>query len=447
MNMKKPSLGKRVFSNTFFLLADQVILKASTIVSFIILVRLLSHVDIAAVGICSGYLVLLTYLDISPIRVLLRDYARVSSDRVKRDELLTALFSFWFVQTAGIIILCLVINYFVLVKTGISGITFLFIAITIDYLALTFKGWIKMVFYADFKQLAATSFSFFVMFIRLGSFCLLFLLPTLLAYSWILIFLAIGECLMWGILFLQKIHFKPIIRFETINILKNSLTDYGLWDHGNKVVVNTLFTIDTAILSWFSGMREISYYAIALRFTSLFFNFSAFFSNGLQIALSNITEKEKIDEVINTFIKINFLVSFAQLIFMLLLGNWCLHFLFGADLDKEVTLYATIITVGITIMNLGFPLISVINTFCVLKRAFISVFLPGLIIGMSIYVGCAYYWGAIGMAWGNVVVYSMLLIGIIIFIRKYYPFHFNGKIISPREKLLLRELFSLNETK
>jgi hypothetical protein len=51
--------------------------------------------DIAAIGIAAGYLVFVSYLDLSPVRALLRDFPRFARDREARDRLFTGLAGFW----------------------------------------------------------------------------------------------------------------------------------------------------------------------------------------------------------------------------------------------------------------------------------------------------------------------------------------------------------------
>ena len=162
MKEKDQSFGRKVITNTTFALADLLLAKISTTVAFILLVRLLHQSDIALIGIGMGYIVLIAYLDIGPIRVLLRDYPKVSIDINKRDQLLSALFLFWVLQAVTMMLFCFGLHTFVFGKMKVEGLSFLFFGMTLDFIALTFQDWLKLIFYTDFKQSIATKISFFL---------------------------------------------------------------------------------------------------------------------------------------------------------------------------------------------------------------------------------------------------------------------------------------------
>ncbi len=74
-------LSRRIFSNTTAAIADQLITKLGTTLVFVVLVRILPAEDIATIGIATSYIVVVQYLDVGLIRILLRDYARLSEIR------------------------------------------------------------------------------------------------------------------------------------------------------------------------------------------------------------------------------------------------------------------------------------------------------------------------------------------------------------------------------
>ena len=212
------------------------------------------------------------------------------------------------------------------------------------------------------------------------------------------------------------------------------------------MVIDTLFTIDTVVLSWFAfeQLQDISNYTIALKFTSLFFLIPMQLHRSLQIVLANYNEPTKQANSINAFIKVNFVVSFAQLLFVFVGGNWLIHVLFGEDIPMDVTNYTIIIALGVTLMNMSWPLMSIINNFCSLRQAFFWIFLPALAFGFSVYVWTAITWGAIGVAYGNIVIYTALALGLVIFTAKHYPFPLKLGIITEQERGVLHDIFRGN---
>ncbi|MEZ4653336.1 MAG: hypothetical protein R3E12_06975 [Candidatus Eisenbacteria bacterium] len=414
--------------------------KANTVVVFILLVRLLTDRDVAAIGIASGYLVVMAMLDVGPIRVLLRDYPTVARDRRSRDEHLTALVAFWIVQSAAMLLACLALEIWVLPRVGIDGLGFLFFALTVDFLAVSFQDWLKLIFYTAFQQTLATKFSFFLSIARVLCYGLLLFAPSLTTYAWILIATALVLCGIWWQLFRRRFDFHFLWHRRSIPILTASLRSYGLWDHLNRIVIDTVFTIDTVILSWFVAVEPISDYTVALRFTSLFFMIPMQLHLGLQVALSNYRERADQVAATNAFLKLSAAASLLQLAAVFWLGGPLIRLLFGGDTSPAVVQYATIIAIGVTVMNLSLPLLSVINNLGSLRHAFFTVFLPVLLLGLGIYVGATALRGTIGLAWANVAVYAIFALALVIYTFRHHPFPLAVTSLTPRERSFFRRV-------
>ncbi len=442
MNEKRSSLGRRVVNNTTFAILDLILTKTGTVAVFILLVRILEGRDIAAIGIATGYLVQVAYLDIAPIRILLRDYPKIAGNPAKRDRLLTPLFLFWGFQALAMLLLCLGLQFLVLRRLDLPGIQFLFFALTVDFIALTFQDWIKTIFYTDFQQGRATAISCIFMTARLACYGALFFEPALDTYSWLLIATSLAGFVLWGAAFQMRFHFRPVLNGRTVSILRESLSSYGIWDHLNRMAIDTLFSIDVVILSWIAldRIEDIGSYTIALKFTSLLFLIPMQMHRSLQVVLSNSNDREKRTRAINSFIKVNFIVSVAQYLVVVFFGGLLIRLLFGGNAGPGVLQYTIIIATGVTIMNLGWPFMSIVNNLCNIARAFLIVFLPNLLFGLAFYMGAAVRWGALGMAYANIVIYTMLALGLVAFTVRQYPFPFRFELITEEERSLLREL-------
>jgi len=435
-------LADKVLSNTVYSIIDVLLLKASTILAFVLLVRSLPDRDIAAIGIATGYLIFVQYLDVGPIRVLLRDYPKLSADSRSRNELLTALFAFWGLQAIAMLVVTFLLIRWVLGPLKIDGLPLLYSAIVVDFVALTLHGWIKVIYFADFQQRVATLISLAVGVVRLCSYVLLFFVPSLETYSAILIVLALAGSAVWIIAFHRRYRFRPIWHSGSLGILRKSLADYGLWDHLNRVVIDTLFTIDLVILSWFADIREMSSYTVALRFASLLRLVPAQLNSALQIASAKAYDGEHRIQVINTMLKVNALVSILQFAIILVLGKWLMTVLFGASAAASALNYALILCGAVTIFNLAYPLIAIVNNYCSLSKGFLFVFLPGLFFGLAAYVTGGAAFGALGMAWCNVLAYFGLAIGLAFFVARFHPISIAWQVVTPAESELLRRVIS-----
>lgn len=415
--MTKPEApsGRRVVHNTGFALADLVLTKLGNVAVFVLLVRLLSGPEIAAIGVAGGYIVFVAWLDVSPVRVLLRDYPRVAADRAARDSLFSGMAWFFLLQVAAIALLAAVLQATLIPTVRLPGVDLLFWAMAIDFVALAFQDWIKMVFFADLRQSRATVISTFVGAARLCAYALLLLDPSLGLYSALLALTALAAMVVWAIAFRRAYPFRLAADRKAVRAIARSVTDYGLWDHLNRMSIDTLLLIDTVILSWLALYAGLDAYTIALRFTSMLFLVPNQIRRGLQLGLSYARDAGSTATTYGAGILANTVVSLGQLFVIWLAGPLILHLLFGAAATEQVFRLTLIITVGATILNLVGPLIAAANNLCSLREMFLRAFLPSAVIGTAGYLVLGWRFGTIGVAYGNIFAYTVLAAAVALF--------------------------------
>jgi O-antigen/teichoic acid export membrane protein len=207
------------------------------------------------------------------------------------------------------------------------------------------------------------------------------------------------------------------------------------------MIVDTLFTIDTAILGFFISLAQVGNYAIALKVTSILMLVPRQVARSLQVVLANYEKESARANAINTYFKANLLLTLGQLLFILVAGRWLILALFGVGVDIQSVLhYTVLLTVAVTLLSLGMPLISIINTFLSLKHAFFFVFVPSFLMGLLAFIAGAFLAGAEGMAYANIFTFGLLLGGLLLYIRRFYPFPVRMTLITVEERQLLREL-------
>lgn len=441
MRDRGPDFLRTVFRNTTSALADLFLVKLGTTLSFILLVRVLEQEEIGAIGVANAYLVLIQFLDVKPVVVLLRDYPKIAGDLIERNLRLTAFLVFWIGQVAVMLAFALALRVLALEDFGVGALPFLFLALTVDLIALTFQDFVKTVLYADFQQGVATAAGLVLGFLRLACLLALFWRPELAVYAWILIGTSLANGAVWLAVFRRRLQFRPVFSRRIPGLLRDSLSDYGFWNHGQTVAIKTLLLVDTLVLSQVAPLRDIANYTVALSFTSVFFfSIPWQLSRSLQVVLSHQDDDPKRFRVIHGFLKINALVSLAQLVGVLVLGRWLVRLLFGSEVDADVLRFVLIIGVGATIMNFGWPLVGVINSFCSLRRAFLTTFLPAALLGVLVYTAAGVLAGAEGLAYSSIVVYGIVVTGLALFVRKSYPFPLPTSLVTLEERSALREL-------
>jgi O-antigen/teichoic acid export membrane protein len=432
-------LSRRIFSNTTFAIADQLVTKVGTTLAFVVLVRLLAPADIAALGIATSYMVVVAYLDVGLIRILLRDYAKMVHSRELRDRHITAYFSFWALQMGAIVVVTALMQVLVLDRLHIPGLALLFWALTADFMGTVLQDWIKTLFYADLRQGLVTGVGLGITLARLVALLLLLWFPTLAAYSWLLIGCAVFGSLVWVTLARVKFQFRLRSEGNVFALLRHALTDYGIWDHLNRMVIDTLFTIDMAILAIVNQRADIASYSIALRLTSLMMLVPRQLSASLQLALSQFRETEKRAEVAGTYLKANFVLMLAQLTVILVFARPIVVLLFGNDIDVErVTFFTRVLAVAVAVFSLGSPLTGIVNATGSVRRSFFAASLPALMLGLACYFTAGARWGAVGMAYSNLAAYAVLVLLLALVVGRYCPLPIRFTWISPRERQFLR---------
>jgi PST family polysaccharide transporter/lipopolysaccharide exporter len=252
---------------------------------------------------------------------------------------------------------------------------------------------------------------------------------------------ALINFIVWTVFFQRIFHFKLILSKNTPKMMIRSLNDYGFWHHLNNTVIDTLIIIDVVILSFLGFQKEIASYTIAIKFVSMFSIISLQLSKSLQVLISNQKNIEKQVKAINSFIKINALVSICQLITVLLVGNIILRILFGSNIEPEVFHYTIILLVGATALNICYPYLSILNNKSNLKQLFFSTFLPILITGLLLYFLIAKHFGVEGIAFSRLFILFIVLVLIIFQTFKNFKFKSNFSLLTNDEKEFIKSYF------
>lgn len=408
---------------------------------FVILVRMLPESQIATLAVASGYLVLVAYFDTSLVRILLRDYASFAADLRERDTRFTAYALFWLLQTGAIVLTCLLLQFLVFPRFELEGLTLVFWALAADFVALSLQDWVKMSFYADLRQRLAVFVSTLLNVARLAAIAFIFLAPSLDTYAYVLMATAVMSSILWIWLFQNRFRYRPRAARPLFPIIWQSLSEFTLWDHLNRLCIDTLFAIDTAILALLGRMEDLAAYSIALRLTSLMMLVPRQVMTGLQLALSRHPQARTRSLFAGSYIKVNLLLCAMQYAGLLLLAPWLITLLFGTGIDVEaVTRFSLVIGLAVMILGFGLPIMGVVYVTGSVRVLAMRVFLPALVLGLVAYWAAGHWAGAIGMAWANVLAYSLLTLGMIVTVVRDRLVRPEMRLVLPIEKRWLRGL-------
>ncbi len=308
-------------------------------------------------------------------------------------------------------------------------------------MALVLQDWIKTVFYADLRQKLVTIVGLALTVVRLVALLLLVFEPTLAAYSWLLIALSVLSALMWVTLARMKFRFQLRPEGRVFATLRHALGSYGIWDHLNRMAVDTLFLFDVAVLSLLNQRTDIASYSIALRLTSLMTLVPRQLSASLMVALSQYRDPEKRGDIAATYIKAGVVLSLLQLAGIFILARPLVIFLFGENIDVDrVTFFTRVLAVAVSVFAFGSPLNGIANATSNVRRSFLMASLPALVFGLASYFVAGYYWGAVGIAYSNIAAYALMVVLLAFVVARYSSFRFQFTWLSPRERQFLRGL-------
>lgn len=434
-------VGQRIATGAILAVFDQVATKIGTTLIFVILVRMLPEAQIATLAVASGYLVLVSYFDTNLVRILLRDYASFAADLRERDTRFTAYAVFWLAQTAAIVLTCLLLQFLVFPRFGMEGLVLVFWALAADFVALSLQDWVKMAFYADLRQRLAVTVSTLLNVARLAAIAVIFLAPSLDTYAYVLMVTAVISSLIWIWLFQNRFRYRPRAARPLLPIIWQSVSEFTLWDHLNRLCIDTLFAIDTAILALLGRMEDLAAYSIALRLTSLMMLVPRQIMTGLQLALSRHPEPRTRSLFAGTYVKLNLLLCALQYAGLLVLAPWLITLLFGTGIDVEtVTRFSLVIGLAVMILGFGLPMMGIVYVMGSIRDLSIRVFLPALVLGLSAYWVAGHWAGALGMAWANVVAYTFLTVGLTLAVVRNRLVRPEPRLLLPIEKRWLRRL-------
>ena len=105
-----------------------------------------------------------------------------------------------------------------------------------------------------------------------------------------------------------------------------------------------------------------------------------------------------------------------------LIGKWAIGVIFPAQDANAIFSLAIILAIAATIWNIIRPLISYLTVKTPIKKLFLTTFLPVGVASMIIYVLAAILFGIKGVAYANIVNYSLFALAIILYTIRNIPF-------------------------
>jgi O-antigen/teichoic acid export membrane protein len=218
-----------------------------------------------------------------------------------------------------------------------------------------------------------------------------------------------------------------------------NLRTFSFWIHLNNISLIWIFFIDTVVLSFFSSLRVIGDYTIALKIAFIVFQFTIILEKVMTTTFKEIP-MEKAGMYLATFIKYFFLKSIITILAYLLIGKPVLAILFKTHDLTLVYNVGLIIIIAVGIMSTVWPFASYIIAKHNVRDFFLKITAPTIIISSFFYILLTILYGPYGTAMGNIINYSIFAILISIYTLKRVKLTYSWKLDKEITREILKKM-------
>jgi O-antigen/teichoic acid export membrane protein len=159
------------------------------------------------------------------------------------------------------------------------------------------------------------------------------------------------------------------------------------------------------------------------------------------LAVSNISDKRKIDEAVHIFLKANFVISLCIMVGYILFGKLLISVIAKTQYE-EIFNYGLYILGGLSLINLFRSLVAYSIVSHSIKQVVLLVNLPAAIFALAAYFIGGIYWGVQGVLVANVLISIVLSLLIIVYINRNTDYKWSYSLITEYEIALLKDLWA-----
>lgn len=431
-------LAKRIFEQTSFEVLQQAQKFVFATIANVLVINILPREEYGLLGLAMGYFVFLLWLSLSPESILAQRYQQIKNDDPKK--YVSMLYTFILVRTAGVTLVACLFAVVIFVMTASVLAAVVFVAYTFVQMLLLMSGSLQYILKMEFQQKSITRWSFALGALQVSLLLMLFVFPGVLLYLCVLGFVAALEVIVWTSV-LKRV--QPFLMWYTwadtwLELWKN-IKSYSLWQHLVNNLTKYMYEIDIVFLALVAPLTVVGNYAISLKIVNFGFILPSILQMGLVLTISRLTEVKDIVRATNLFLKYSIALGLLQLLAFFVLAKWYILLHTRTYVD-EIYVYAVIIFVAVTILNMARPLIAYIITRTDLRRFFLFSVLPAATVSSIVYPLSAYWYGAIGIAVANIICYGFWVLTMVWYIWRVQPFRFEWIWLDERERNLLQSI-------
>jgi O-antigen/teichoic acid export membrane protein len=406
-----------------------------------LIVRNLPRSEYGELSLVLSYGVIFNLINISVSSILLRDYPQLDQSAISRYKNSFDIFNY-FKSFLAIIITLLISWYFINKYNNRILIIVLLInssAIICQYFTDPFQVFLSVSFRQNIITRIVTITSLFNMLSTLG----IFYFPSII--------FVVSKNLAVNVVayLLMKYYFEHYFACETkishrssLNLLLKNLSDFSIWTHLQGIFTDIIYRADILILGWIgTSFQILGNYNVALQLANMTKIIPQIFQYHTTLCVSNMkNNKNQQNEMIHTFLKINFMISLIIMAGYLIMGKFIIS-LIAKTMHEEIFEYGLYIIGGLCIFNFLRPLVAYAIVAHSVKQCVLYVNLPATIFALAAYVGGGIFYGVHGVLIANVAIGLMLCILTIFYINTKTSYRWSFSLITDYERKFLREIW------
>ena len=410
------SMKNKLFNLFTYSMLDRFLSGTIQVLIFSIVVKYLNTYDIGLFGLFSGLLVFYALITLEPATILIRDYPKL------KDKISLELFNFiYFAMVRMIIFIALSFLISFLYTSKIGFMAWLFVIFIVNYSIQTIGRIFHELLYVSFNQ----KFNFYIyLIISIIELALFYFLLPIFHYLWFYLISMICMNIIYTLILIKIVIKKNRIilkkyHFNIKSFFKNNILNFSLWNHFNGSIEFMIYKIDTFVLSFFVSLENLALYTVALNLSNYFFILPQQIEKTLKIGYSNSnTGSPEEKRIYNAGSILLILISLVQLFLFIIFGKFFIKILFPTMNITEIYSLALLIISGVSILNIIRPILAILIIRENIRLLFFHIYLPAGVISLVIYFILGKYYSLYGVAFGNIIVYSIFSLFVLLYKRK-----------------------------
>lgn len=403
---------------TLYAIAEKIFeLLINFLINFVV-IRMLSIESYAVITVVAGYATIIGFLNIAPENQLFQIFHSLSKKQLKEKMKNYAVFDFIKAVIIAII--------YVLLGAHLANITgnaqYIYYTVLLGIFQIEDMLWQLLRLYLEltYRQKKIVIITVISRILKLALLLALFRFHSLLAYILVNLATALLELsLGMAIFYNQKLIGRSDLHMHfSLKRIKESFSQFAFFNHISGTLNSIIYSCDTVFLQLFVSQSLVGRYGIvlaALNYINLIFQI---LQKQTAIALSNSGSHENDKVIVTKFMRVSVCGSIAVVLAYLIAGRLALKFYAGNSYIDDMYDWGLFILAGTSFFNAIRPMFISIIYKGDLKKYIMSVLIPIFLLMLTAYYLSSRFFGVMGMAASNTLVYGVWGISVIFTYRK-----------------------------